>query len=204
METMMTEQRPFSFGRILDNGFALAFTGMNAGVAAGTGLPLLQVAAAAAIPGAFEGVRRTFRAMSGAAQKPLSPLMRGYVVASTTLIAPVVNGPSLLQSGLTMAVAGVAAAGLGYAVNQITRPQVAMNPTGKADPSRSDEPVIDLSAEPEAGPREPARRFTVRKDMEVAKKVVEVPQTAAVDAAPRHPQPDEAIIPVVDESDLRL
>lgn len=189
MATSTTERSRISLGRLFDNGSALAFTSMSALTALGTGLPVVQVMAAGVLPGAFEGIRRIFRTMSGENQEPLKPLMRAYVVGSTALVTPIVNGPSLLQNGLTsLAVAGAAVAGFAYAVNQVTRPRIDFPATGadRQVPDRG-EPLIDLSAEPETGPEAPSRSFRVQRELrtETAKSTVAARADDPAPVAPR-------------------
>lgn len=140
-----------AFSGVFENFGALAFTGLSAVSAVGTGLPVLQVASAALLPGSFMAIRTTWRSVKGVAQAPVSRGMRFYSVASAAIMTPLVNAPQLAEAGLpAIATAAAAAAGLGYGayVGTSRKALAGRRPTSRVD---RDTPAPGVANDVEVG-----------------------------------------------------
>lgn len=188
MASVTKEKRSFSPMRMLDHMGAYAFTGISLFSAIGTGVPVIQMAAAALLPGAHMGVRATLRSITGTPQKPMGRLTRIYSVGAASLMTPLVNFPDIAQGlaqGSPLVIATGVAGGLGmaYAATVATSEKSLSGQSWLKDldkdlekgpsaegPGRDMESIFDLSADKRAEgkvmaarPSEPAASLAVRK-----------------------------------------
>lgn len=165
MASVTKGKRSFSPIRMLDHAGAYAYSAFYVFSALGSGSPVIQMAAAALLPGAHMGIRATLRAITGTPQMPMGRLTRIYSVGAASVMTPLVNFPDLVQ-GVTHGSYLYVATGLGAGLTMAYASTVATSKESLAGKSwlKDLDKDLESGASPEASGQEMESIFDLSAD----------------------------------------